>query len=139
MLVVGPGPAQQRPHAREQLLQRERLHHVVVGARVESVHAVGDRVARRQHQHRGSVVALAQHPADLEAVELRHQHVEHDRVRVLPRCRRQRLLAVAGQRNLIALQINRALERAAQLRLVVHDQDSHPPILVALAESGLNE
>ena len=41
----GVAAAQQRAHARDQLLQRERLDQVVVGAGVEPGHAVGD--ARR--------------------------------------------------------------------------------------------
>ncbi len=35
------------------------------------------------------------------------------------------LLAVRGQLDLVALELQRALERAAQLRLVIHDQYAH--------------
>ena len=41
-VVLVARPAQQRAHAREQLLERERLRHVVVGARVEAGDAVLD-------------------------------------------------------------------------------------------------
>ena len=44
------GPPQERAHAREELLERERLRHVVVGARVEPGDAVLDLDARGQHE-----------------------------------------------------------------------------------------
>ena len=53
--ISSPGassPAEQRSHAGEQLVARERLHEVVVGAGVEARDAVVDRVARGQHQDR---------------------------------------------------------------------------------------
>ena len=73
-------PPQQRAQPRPQLAQRERLDEVVVGAGVEPVDAVVDRVARGQHQHRRAVAGRAQPAADLEPVEPRHRDVEHDRV-----------------------------------------------------------
>ena len=51
----GPGAAaapQQRAQPREHLGERARLHHVVVGARVEARDAVVDAVAPGEHEHR---------------------------------------------------------------------------------------
>ena len=45
-------PPAEGAHARQQLLERERLGQVVVGARVESADPIGHRVARGQHQDR---------------------------------------------------------------------------------------
>ena len=64
----------------EQLGERERLGQVVVGAAVEAGHAVLDRVARREHQHRRPDAVVAQPPAGLEAVDARQHHVQDDRV-----------------------------------------------------------
>ena len=52
--VAGAGcaAAQQRAHARDQLLDRERLDEVVVGAGVEPGDALGDGVAGGQQQDR---------------------------------------------------------------------------------------
>ena len=81
--------AQQRAHAREQLLALERLDEVVVGAGVEPLDARFERVARGQHQDR-HVVVLAQRLGDLDPVEAGEAEVEHDevgqeRVRVVER------------------------------------------------------
>ena len=78
--VAGLQPAQQRPQPRLQLGERERLHQVVVGAGVEAVDPVGDRVARGQHQHRGAIAGGSHPPADLEPVDPGHRDVEHGRV-----------------------------------------------------------
>ena len=79
--------AEQRPHARDQLVRAERLGHVVVGAELEADDAVGFLGARRQHDdrdRRGRVVG-AHDAADFEAVHLRqHQVQDHQVRRMLP-------------------------------------------------------
>ena len=117
--------AQQRAQAGEQLAQREGLDQVVVGARVEAGHAVVDRVARGEHQHRRAVAGLAHAPADLEAVDVRHGDVEHDGIELLGRETVERLAAVLGERHVVALERQRALHGRSQRRLVVDHQDSH--------------
>ena len=74
------GAAQQGPQARLQLADIERLDEVVVGARVEPVDAVRDRVARGQHQDRDAIARPAQLAADLEPVDARHADIEHERI-----------------------------------------------------------
>ena len=59
-----------------ELLERERLRHVVVGPGIETGDTVLDLVAGREHQHRHAVAIRAEPPADLETVHARHQHVE---------------------------------------------------------------
>ena len=79
-LVAAGRAAQERAQPREQLLERERLDQVVVGAGVEPGDAVVDLVAGGQHQDRRRVPLAAERAAGLEPVHDRHQHVEHDRV-----------------------------------------------------------
>ena len=69
-----------RAHAaRHQFAKREWLGEVVVGARVQPSHAVVDRVARRQHEHRRPDVSPAQRGTDRIRCRRKH-HVEHDHV-----------------------------------------------------------
>ena len=83
MRVAVDRAAEQRADAGQQLLERERLDEVVVGAGVEARDAVRDRVARREHQDRCPVAVAAEPAAHREAVELGHEDVEHDELRLL--------------------------------------------------------
>ena len=71
-------PAEHGADAREELLDVERLGHVVVGAGVERGDLVGLAVARGQHHDRN--VAERAHPAQhLDAVDVGEPEVEqHD-------------------------------------------------------------
>src|SRR4051812_11659894 len=71
--VARPGASQQRAHAGTQLLDRERLDEIVVGAGVEAFDAVVDGVARRDDEDRHGIVATAQRAAHLDPADLRHQ------------------------------------------------------------------
>jgi hypothetical protein len=72
-------PAQQRAHARQQLLALERLDQVVIGARIQPLHTRLQRVACGQDQDRHVIVGaqLARH---LDAVELRQPEIEDHQV-----------------------------------------------------------
>jgi hypothetical protein len=78
--------ARQRANARLQLLQREGLGHVVVGPEVQALHALLDRVGRRQDEHRqvgvGAAVAGAQPAQDLQAAQLRQARSRISRSKV---------------------------------------------------------
>ena len=92
-LLFERGP-EQRPQPREQLLERERLRQVVVGAGVQALDSVADGVPCGQEQN-GDTVAFAAQPAgDVEPVVARHHHVQHDRIRSPPLDRRQCGVAV---------------------------------------------
>ena len=123
--VVGLGrlrPPQQRAQARLQLLERERLDEVVVGARVEPGDPVVDRVAGGEHQHRRAVAGVAQAAADLQAVDPGHRDVEHDRVVAHLGHAVERLAAVGRQFDVVAVQAQCAVERGPHRGLVVDDQ-----------------
>ena len=74
------GAAQERAQPGEQLVERERLHEVVVGAGVEPGDPIGHLVAGGQHEDRERAVAVAELAAHGEAVDVGHHHVEHDDV-----------------------------------------------------------
>jgi hypothetical protein len=79
-LALWRAPAQQRLHARDDLLHGEGLDDVVVGPGLQPADALVDLVARGEHADGHLVTAVAQAAQDLEAVEVGHAQVEqHDR------------------------------------------------------------
>jgi len=73
--------AQQRPDSSLELAHLERLDEVIVSPRVETVHLVVERVARREHQQRRVIARLvAELAADRDPVEPGQHQVEHDHV-----------------------------------------------------------
>src|SRR5512134_2598095 len=64
------------PHARFQLRQVERLGEVVVGAQVESLDPVLERIERGEYQYRRPRAAAPQSPQDFIAVEAGQSEVE---------------------------------------------------------------
>jgi len=113
----------------EQLVERERLDHVVVGPGVEPVHPVTDGVAGGQDEDRDVVAALAEHAGGLKAVHARHHHVHDDRVRCVADELRQRLHTVGGGLDIVTGIRQGTGERIAHGLIVVHHQDLHGPNL----------
>ena len=109
-------PAPQRAYPCEQLGDGEGLHHVVVSAAVETLHAILHVGARRQHQHRCLDARGAHSSADFEAVEFRQHHVkDHDVVIAVLR-RRQRRWAVDRHLDAVRLFLEHAAYRTARRR-----------------------
>jgi hypothetical protein len=122
LLAVAAGAPQQGAHARVQLVERERLDEVVVGAGVEPRDAVADLVARGQHEDRRAVAAGAQAAADGEPVDARHADVEHHGVEAAGGQPLQRLGAVRRALDVVALDAEGAAERARERWVVVDDE-----------------
>ena len=120
---LGGHPAQQRAQPGEQLLERERLGQVVVGPGVEALDPVADGVARGEHQDRDAVADLAQGAGGLQPVEARHHHVHHDGVGVDAADAGQRLGAVGGGRDVVAVELQRPAQRLAHGTVVLDDED----------------
>jgi hypothetical protein len=81
------------------------------------------------------VAASPQLAGYLQAVPLRHQHVEDERVRGRRGDGAEGLLAVGRQLDVVALELERAFESPPELRLVVDDQYSHVLMLSKLPKS----
>ena len=118
------GAPQQRAQPGQQLLERERLGEVVVGAGVEPLDPVADRVAGGEHEDRQVVARRAERAGRLDAVEPRHHHVDHDRVGRDAADAGERLGAVAGERHLVAVELQRATQRVTDRPVVVDDEDA---------------
>jgi hypothetical protein len=121
---------QHRADARQQLVEVERLGHVVVGTKVERAHLVDDLVAGGEHDDRHLAVQ-PQAAADLEAVRPRHGDVEQHHVGPVVARGRQRRVAVGNRAHLEALVGQTPLEQPDDLRIVVDQQQPscHTPQL----------
>ena len=115
--------AQRRLHAAAELAQRERLGDVVVGAELEPEHLVDLLGLGGEHDDRHRR-ARAHAPAHLEPVEAGHHHVEHDEVERRLAEARERLAAVGGLHDLVAVLAQRVGEQRLDRLLVVDEQDA---------------
>ncbi len=114
--------AKQRPHAREQLLVGERFHQVVVGAAVQTAHAMLGAAESGQHEDR-KLRGLAHPAADRHAVRARKHQVEHHQVRHSSAGATHRVQPVAGHLDLMAFRHQHALQRRGQRCVVLDHQD----------------
>ena len=103
---------------------RERLHEVVVGARVEAGHAVVDAVARREHQDRRGDALRPQPAGDGEPVHPGHRDIEDDRVRRPRLGVREGDPTVGDSVDGVALGGERALEHPPDRGVVLDDEDA---------------
>jgi hypothetical protein len=78
---IAPGPAQDGPDPGDDLLQAERLGHVVVAAQGQAPDLVLHRVPRGQEDDGDAGAAAPQPPDDVEPVHVGQHDVEHDEIR----------------------------------------------------------
>ena len=119
----------ERPQTCEELVEREGLRKVVVGAGVEPCNAVLDGIPRREHQDRRPDASCAQATADGESVETREHHIEDDRVEAGEPRETRGFLAVSDYVDRVTFLTQTARDQLGKLPLVLHDQDMHWPIL----------
>src|SRR4051794_28288003 len=114
------GPPQQLAQPRDDLVHPQRLRRVVVAARPEAGHAVGDGIRRGEEEHGRVAAERPQRAAEVAAVRVGQRDVDDDPVGALVDVLERRP-AVAQRGDLEAL----ARERVPQARtqLVVADDD----------------
>jgi hypothetical protein len=117
--------AQEGPQPGQQLLQRERLDEVVVGAGIESLHPVIDAVTRRQHEDRGVVAGLPDAPADREPVDVGQLQVEHEGVGGVRGHGLESLAPRGDGVDLVPFESQRPVNGSADCEIIVHHQDAH--------------
>ena len=101
----GLGAAQQRFHARDQLARAERFGDVIIGAELESDHAIGFFALRRENQNGQAIQAdvLANFLADFQAGKFRQHQIKNQKIGRRFANLRQAGGAVAAGRHLIAV------------------------------------
>ena len=125
-LAVPASPIE-RAQPGQQLLERERLDEIVVGAAIERAHPIAHRVARADAPGPGCRSPGARIcAAHLEAVQPRQHQVEHDGIVVgvagLVESRR----AVLGEVHDVLVFAQALQQEATDLRIVFDEQQSHP-------------
>ena len=125
--------ARERRDARDQLLGREGLHEIVVGAEREAVHAIAHGVARGEHEHGllAAVRAVALQPR--EAVDARQADVEDHEVDVGDLERGIGGLRARDRVGHEALAPQRFGEAVGQDRIVFNDEHSHGLQIIRLS------
>jgi hypothetical protein len=119
-------PPVQRGEAGLDLLQREGLDQVVVGAQVEALELVLESVARGQHQDRSLDARLfAQLAAQRCAVHARKAEVEQDRVEGLGDGEVQAGDAVGRGVHRMTARFEKVVEIGGDRRIVLDDQNAH--------------
>ena len=129
---LGRGPPQDRPQAREQLVDTERLRHVVVRPRVQGRDLLPLLAHRGEDDHR----RLAPRPeltADVGAAPVGKHEIEDHRRGWMGGRRRERARGGVRGVNLESRTAQSRAERPQDLRLVVDDED---PLLHAGSSAG---
>ncbi len=133
-MVESARTPQHRAQPREQLLERERLHDVVVGAEVEAANPIAERIARSHDDGGRRRRPFVHHAQQLQAIAIgkpeienhgpQRHHFDHA-PRAFARARHDR--GIASQREL-------RLERLGDCAVILDDQNLHD---VALGVRGL--
>src|ERR1700735_2620163 len=128
-------------NARHQLLHSERLHHVIVCAGVERLHFVAFAISDGEHDY-GHVAGSPNFSASIETGHSRHIHVEDDQDGPLCTKHFERLLSTGSFDNGITVRRKSGAHNAADLRLVVNDQNGagvHECAARVLSARNVNE
>ena len=121
------GAAQDRADAGHELLEAERLGHVVVAAAAEPADLVLGGVARGQEDDRHAGALGAEAAGHLEALHVGQHHVEHHQVRFEAADRGAAPRGpVRGRLDREALEAQRHRDHLDDVRLVVDDEDPAP-------------
>ena len=129
------GHAQVSPNPRRQLVEGERLGHVVRGAGVQGGDLVGHLAAGGQHDHRQRGLALADRVEHAHAVLPREHHVEDHQVHVAAERAALALLAVGSAVHDVALGLEAAAYEIRYRGLVFDNQDAQGPLMLGLTQA----
>src|SRR5688572_29932683 len=108
-------------NSRDQLLDVERLGHVIVRAEVQSAYFVAALAPCRDEDHWTSS-ALPQHPAQLEAVSVRKLNVEQHQIRSKVLAFSQRIMSRGGEPHIKSINREIVVQERRNAAIVFDDQ-----------------
>ena len=117
---------EKRTKSCQEFLEGERLDQVVVRTSVESCDPIADGVPGGEHENGDRITLGAQVPADLKAVDNRHENVQHYRIGLIVTDGDQGFSAILGGSDVIALERKSTLERPPDGGLVIDNQYALP-------------
>ena len=124
---IGRGASKQRPQAGDQLGERKRLRQVVVAAGAEARQPVGERITRRQEQHRRLDPLRPDRLADVTPVGIGQPDVDDEHVGGVARHSIEQLSSRPDAVSREALFAEPADDHRAKLEIVLDDQDLRNP------------
>ena len=117
--------AQEGTYSRQELGQRERFDHVVVGAKIQPAHTIVDAVPRGQNQHWRLDVTVAERLQNLESAAAGQHQIEYDQVEDRGVRLEEPLFTRGCHDDLVVLRLQRRRERLRELPLILDHQESH--------------
>src|SRR5580692_2155617 len=124
MGLLHPPASKARPHPSEEFRERKRLHEVVVGSLVESLHAVFDGIPSSQYQNRSLQSALSQCGQHLQAISSREHKIQNDEIEFLLIDQEESFFSGGRDDHLIFLALQSLLEGTSHFRFVLHYENA---------------
>ena len=125
VLRTGCSAPLHRTQTRQQFTEAERLGEIIVGARVQAAHYVGNRVLSREHQHRGCDSLLTKLLGQFESIHLGQHDVEHDRVKLVGVSEFPAFAAVGSTHHVMALFGEAAAQQFEHAGFIFDDEQFH--------------
>ena len=122
-------PRHAAPHQgadpRQQLLELEGLHQIVIRAGVETGNAITGQLTSRQHQDRNLITLATKPPRQLQPGDPWQADVQHHAVEGRQGERDHRVLASRGVRDLVTLEHHRPKQTCRQRWIILDHQHPH--------------
>lgn len=113
-------------YAGKQFVHRKRLRQVVIGAGLQTLHAISHLAARRQDEDARPTLRLSKPAEDGEAIKPGEIQIEHDEVGRFEKRGLQTFRAIEPRARLMIMPLQRLDDVLGKLSLVFDNQDTHP-------------
>ncbi len=116
---------QQRTESREELAEIEWLREIIVGTGIQSRDAIGDGIARRQHQDWRPDATAPQFATDRQSIHARQHDIEHDGVVAVHRGLHERVAPVARDIDGVGDFAQPPRDDTREFRIIFDNEETH--------------